>query len=178
MKPAYRFLVASCVIVVLVLASLRGARAEMRTWSDATGKFKIDAEYVELAAGKVKLKTKDGKTMTIPMEKLSPADRKFVNDLVAAAAAAAAQASSGPGPLDSMVRVIGKLPGGAEGQDDEFTLVGIAIAAMDPNNLAGPSIVILASRADVPKNVEASAVDARWRRRLFCRCGVRIRSGP
>jgi hypothetical protein len=54
-----------------------------RTWTDATGKFKIDADFVELTEGKlVQLKLSNGEIRTIPLSKLSEDDRKHVASLI------------------------------------------------------------------------------------------------
>lgn len=55
--------------------------AEVRTWSDKTGKFKVQAELIEVLKDKVALKKTDGKRVEIPLDKLSDADRKFVESL-------------------------------------------------------------------------------------------------
>jgi hypothetical protein len=52
--------------------------AELRTWSDASGKFRIEAELVRLAEGKVELRRKDGQTVTVPLERLSKEDQEFL----------------------------------------------------------------------------------------------------
>lgn len=49
-----------------------------RTWSDLTGKFKVDATFVSLDSGTVTLRRADGKTLSVPFNKLSLADQKFV----------------------------------------------------------------------------------------------------
>jgi hypothetical protein len=54
----------------------------MREWKDSTGKNKIQAEFVEFASGKVKLKTKAGKTLALSMNQLSPEDRRYVIELM------------------------------------------------------------------------------------------------
>ncbi len=59
---------------------------EARQWTDATGKYTVEAEFVELSAGVVKLSASDGKTISLPLEKLSAADQRHVKKLVAAAA--------------------------------------------------------------------------------------------
>lgn len=52
--------------------------AAMRMWSDDSGKFRIEAEFVSVADGKVQLKRKDGKVITIPLDRLSKADQEFI----------------------------------------------------------------------------------------------------
>ena len=50
----------------------------MRTWTDSTGTHKVEAEFVDFKDGKVQLKKEDGKTITIPIERLSDADQDSV----------------------------------------------------------------------------------------------------
>ncbi len=52
-------------------------RAAIRTWTDTTGK-RIDAEFVGVAAGKVRLKRADGSTGTFPLDRLSTEDQAWV----------------------------------------------------------------------------------------------------
>ncbi len=49
-----------------------------RTWTDASGKFTIEAEFAGYSAGKVRLKKADGSTLTLPMEKLSQVDQEWI----------------------------------------------------------------------------------------------------
>ncbi|MGA2257530.1 MAG: SUMF1/EgtB/PvdO family nonheme iron enzyme [Thermoguttaceae bacterium] len=76
-----------CIVALVVLAAI-GSLAlaiaqepsthQLRTWTDSTGKYTIQAEFVDSKDGKVRLKKQDGKEVTIPVEKLSDADREFV----------------------------------------------------------------------------------------------------
>lgn len=52
-----------------------GSSAGLRTWSDATGQYKIEAELISVSADSVQLKRKDGKVITVPLAKLSQQDR-------------------------------------------------------------------------------------------------------
>lgn len=52
--------------------------SNLRTWSDASGKFKIEAELVSVEDGKVNLKKKSGEVVSVPLAKLSKADQEFV----------------------------------------------------------------------------------------------------
>ena len=56
---------------------------EYRTWQDITGKFKIEAMFVGLAAGKAQLQKKDGQILSVPIEKLSKTDQQWVRQHVA-----------------------------------------------------------------------------------------------
>ena len=59
--------------------------ASLRTWSDATGTYQIQAAYLGLADGKVQLQRQDGKQLQVPLEKLSPQDQAFVQQAEEAA---------------------------------------------------------------------------------------------
>ncbi len=58
--------------------------AEMRTFTDATGKFKVKARIVKQSETEVTLLTEQGKEVTLPLLKLSEADQKFLRSNVAA----------------------------------------------------------------------------------------------
>ena len=51
----------------------------LRTWTDSSGKFKIEAQCLGVADGKVQLRKADGKVVSIALEKLSQADRDFLS---------------------------------------------------------------------------------------------------
>lgn len=81
-------------IGVVVLAT--GAATQTRTWSDSSGKFSVEAELVEVKDGKVVLKKADGSELTVPLAKLSAADREFLKSQ-----ADAAKAEDGDSGTDS-----------------------------------------------------------------------------
>jgi hypothetical protein len=58
-------------------SSQPAAASKLRTWSDASGKFKIEAEMIRLEKGEVQLKKADGTTVAVPLDKLSQADQEF-----------------------------------------------------------------------------------------------------
>jgi hypothetical protein len=47
-------------------------------WTDATGKFQVEAELVEVKGDKVVLKKTNGNTTTVPISRLSQPDQEFV----------------------------------------------------------------------------------------------------
>ena len=57
----------------------------VRTWTDASGTFTVEAELVERKDGKVTLKKSDGETIDVPIDKLSEADRKLLRGETTAA---------------------------------------------------------------------------------------------
>jgi hypothetical protein len=78
---------ATLVATVLFLAGLgRAAGAEPRTWTDNTGQFTIQARFVALEQGKVKLAKEDGSELEIELTKLSAADQAYANEQARAAA--------------------------------------------------------------------------------------------
>lgn len=64
--------------------ALAVADGELRTWTDSTGKFKVEARFVSQEKDKVTLKDKDGKLFEIETAKLSADDRKHLAELAKA----------------------------------------------------------------------------------------------
>jgi mono/diheme cytochrome c family protein len=63
---------------------------EAREWSDATGKFKIEAELDDVAGDAVKLKKPSGEIVSVPLAKLSKADKDHVAKALSLASSAQA----------------------------------------------------------------------------------------
>ncbi len=87
MSPAIR--IARAALLLLIPVSIIAAvgitgsgNAETRTWTDATGQFKIEAEFVEYADLKVQLRKTGGELLTVEMKQLSPDDQKHVRGLL------------------------------------------------------------------------------------------------
>ena len=55
--------------------------AEFRTWVDSSGKHKIKAKLVQASDGQVTLEREDGSQVSIAMDKLSDADRKYLAEM-------------------------------------------------------------------------------------------------
>ena len=72
----YRF-VLTFVIALIVCASSVFARR----WTDSTGKYGVEAEFVALDEGNVRLLRSDGKMISVPIEILSEADRRYVDSM-------------------------------------------------------------------------------------------------
>jgi hypothetical protein len=74
--------------IILLLAAL----AEARTWTDTTGKFRIEAELIAVSGERVTLRRDDtGKNVTLDIARLSAADQKFLRDHAAKNVGAVAQ---------------------------------------------------------------------------------------
>jgi hypothetical protein len=56
---------------------------EIRTWTDASGKFQKEAALLKIDGGTVHLKTADGKIARIPLTKLSDSDQRYVERMAA-----------------------------------------------------------------------------------------------
>jgi hypothetical protein len=74
------------VLMLLVATLISGAAlvqagGEPRVWTDATGKFKVEAKFISQAKGKVTLEGKDGKRFAIDLSKLSAQDQKHLAEL-------------------------------------------------------------------------------------------------
>ena len=67
-----RILWSACACVAIVAA------AEARTWTDKSGRFQLEAELVKVEDAKAHLKGSDGQVVVVPVEKLSDADRAFI----------------------------------------------------------------------------------------------------
>lgn len=51
---------------------------DRRTWTDTSGQFELEADFMSYAAGLVKLKKLDGSVVEIPMERLSEEDQRWI----------------------------------------------------------------------------------------------------
>jgi hypothetical protein len=60
------------------------AAGELRTFTDATGRFKVKAKVVRQTATEVTLLTEQGKEVTLPLTRLSEADQEFLKSAATA----------------------------------------------------------------------------------------------
>jgi len=65
---------------VVALFAVTRAADEFRTWSDASGSFKVEAKLIKVEGSDVYLESKAGKALKIPTDKLSAADQRFLTD--------------------------------------------------------------------------------------------------
>lgn len=73
-------LLTSFMIVAAATFPLATALAAPREWKDATGSFSVRAELVELKDGVVHLKKTDGEVITVPVGRLSDADKNYLSN--------------------------------------------------------------------------------------------------
>jgi SLA1 homology domain 1, SHD1 len=58
-------------------------RLQVREWVDSSGQFRVQGRLVLLLDGQVRLLKETGRTTTVPMERLSAADRAYVAEVIA-----------------------------------------------------------------------------------------------
>jgi hypothetical protein len=64
-------------------AAEREKRPIGKIWTDSTGRFSVEAEFVGLSDGQVTLKRQDGKWFRVALERLSLRDQDYVRQLTA-----------------------------------------------------------------------------------------------
>ena len=62
-------------------AATSSTEQPLRSWSDASGKYRIDARFGGLSEGKVILLKEDGTRSMVPLDRLGPADQQYVRGL-------------------------------------------------------------------------------------------------
>ncbi len=84
---------------VIVLSFFAVPFAAARTWTDSTGKRRVEAEFVDAGGGVVWLRRSDGETVSIPLSELSQADRDYVAELLRQEKAGRRLTADGPGDI-------------------------------------------------------------------------------
>lgn len=99
----------------------RPANEQMRTWTDKSGEFNVEATFEELTAEGVHLHRKDGRSIIVPLSRLSTADRDFLGSIPTAELSAEppSSAEDSPQPDDDWIGFVGR-PIDPDG-DCEFT---------------------------------------------------------
>lgn len=64
--------------LLIGLLAVAGNSSFGREWTDSTGEFSVEAELLQLKDGKVRLRRKDGRTITVPLSKLSKKDLQYL----------------------------------------------------------------------------------------------------
>ncbi|NLY00220.1 MAG: hypothetical protein GXY83_29330 [Rhodopirellula sp.] len=67
-------------VVSLIITSL--CHADSRTWTDTSGRFQVEAEFVGVEDGAVRLRKADGAEIAVPIEKLSAPDQEHVRTIL------------------------------------------------------------------------------------------------
>ena len=96
--------------------------AETRTWTDGSGNYQTEAEFVDFAEGMVRLKTTDGRVISIQLERLSVADQAYVRQK-------ASGNSPGSGTPDVLIELVtgAKVQGQITARDDQYITVAMEV---------------------------------------------------
>ncbi len=73
-----RNVIVACFLAVCFWCTPRVNCAELRTWTSESGKFTVKAELLSLDEGVVSLRRDNGKTLEVPLAKLSQEDQEYV----------------------------------------------------------------------------------------------------
>jgi len=68
-------------VAALTVCLLGTQAAPGRRWTDSTGKYSVEAELVSIEDGQVRLRKTDGQEITVPMDRLSEADQRYLESL-------------------------------------------------------------------------------------------------
>ncbi|MCE2810933.1 MAG: hypothetical protein LW850_11065 [Planctomycetaceae bacterium] len=78
-SPAARF--GLCALTSLaILSGSAIAQEKFLQWSDNTGRFKVDAQFVRIEGEQVVLKKLDGRDIKIPFDRLSPESLELASE--------------------------------------------------------------------------------------------------
>ena len=94
--------------LLLVAACLMTYPASARIWTDASGKYSVEAEFVAFDSMNVQLRKSDGVVISIALSRLSQSDRQFLSQKETTGAKHAAGNSATPSqisPADASLRV-------------------------------------------------------------------------
>jgi uncharacterized protein with FMN-binding domain len=80
------------------------AVAQMRTWTDKSGSYKTEAEFVDVVGGVVRLKKAGGELVSVPLARLSEADQAFLKQMTGSSVPSS-DAADPLAPSDAMVTI-------------------------------------------------------------------------
>jgi hypothetical protein len=83
-------------LLVVVVVSLLASPAAARQWTSRAGGFSVEAELVDVKDGNVILKKTDGSQLTVPLNKLSLGDVRYIDDVLKSAEAGITGAKTEP----------------------------------------------------------------------------------
>lgn len=70
-----------CAVSIVFLSTLCVAAEESRTWTDASGKFSVEAKLLEFKNGEAILLTNDGRKLTLQADVLSNTDQAYLKNM-------------------------------------------------------------------------------------------------
>ncbi len=118
-RPAYAML-----LIAAVLYFPTVSRGDVRTWTDNSGTYRVQAELIDCVNGVVRLRKTDGQIVSVPLDRLSALDRALALPTQAAPAAAA----SASGVLIEFL-IGSKVRGTMVSRDDQYVEFEVAIGS-------------------------------------------------
>ena len=85
MRPSCEFYLGRFRVASLLLLGISLAPLQAKTWTDRTGTYKVEAEYVGVEGTSVVLRKADGSTIKVPIGQLSTPSRERARELYEAA---------------------------------------------------------------------------------------------
>lgn len=117
----------AAILVLLVPWFVAGpAWADVRTWTDSTGAYTVQAELVDETAGTVRLRRTDGRVVSLPLERLSAADQTYVRNQRGGSDAPVEPADPlAPSPTSVTIELLAgaKVTGRISARDDQAVIV-------------------------------------------------------
>ncbi len=95
--------------VVLALWSGFLGAAAARTWTDSTGKYTVDADLIGFNERHVVLEKGDHQLISVPLDKLCDADRKFLDSKEASDAASSTVGADQTWTLNNGLQIVGQV---------------------------------------------------------------------
>lgn len=96
-------------VAVFFSAAAAANSALARTWTDSTGKYTVDADLVAFNERHVVLQKADHQLISVPLDKLSDADRQFLQSEEANSAMSAATGGMQTWMLTNGLKVVGRV---------------------------------------------------------------------
>lgn len=81
MERLARFTIVVSVLLSSIAQSAFSQDGEQRLWTDGSGKFQVRAALIEQTDSAARLRTADGREITVPLERLSQADQDYLKSL-------------------------------------------------------------------------------------------------
>lgn len=127
-----------------VTPATQPAGRELRTWTDSTGRFKIEAVFESQTAFEVVLRKQDGTKIKVAIDKLSAADQEYVAGL---------DSQSGGNPFEAGVM-------GSSGSSSDSGSDSIAARAPGELSLPTPKVFRKASATNIQDMAPPAAIEA------------------
>lgn len=103
-----RFFQFACVVASLFLV---GPTAEARQWTDASGRYKVEADLLAINEDVIVLKAKDSRLIAVEISQLSKADQEFLRSAEAGATKLDAKDKDHVWRLQDDLKIIGRVVG-------------------------------------------------------------------